>query len=209
MRICVPAFAALLALPLPVAADCAAEVAGLFQGGALDPFARPNRHEVTVAIHPDGSQTAVADVLWDGVARSANCTPNGCFLSIDAATWQGEGFAGPWVFVSEMAGYDPEPFTRAMNDSFAANVTEAECQGAGELEGRAVVSYRYRTRTDPNEYGSWFGGLYTAWIEVETGQLMRLAQAEGIASWAPEPSGDLLMTDVVYDPAIRIETPPR
>ena len=205
MRRLVLAFSlALPALPLPAMSDCAADVAALFHGGPLDPFERPNRRETTIIRAPDGSETAAADVLWDGVTRSINCYPGGCAMMIDREAWMGQNFDGPWTAAPTQAPDDPEAFARAIADDMAANLTEAVCAPDSLLDGRPAAKYIYRTRTSPNEFGSWFGGLYTAWIDAETGRLVRLEETESVASWAPDPAPAVKVTTIRYDETIEI-----
>lgn len=193
--------------PAAARADCAAEIAGLYQGGGLDPFLRPNMRETTVARHPDGSETPVSDVLWDGPVKSINCTPNGCFMAIGSKSWSGAGFDGPWTFSGDMGIADAQAFARATADRFAASVSEAECLGTTELDGRAVRVYRFYSKPEPNEYGSWWGGRHTLWIDADTGLQLRREIAESVASWAPQPSPDVQVSTNAYDPAIAIAAP--
>jgi len=191
----------------PAVADCAGEIKTLFQGGAWDPFARENRRETTVIRHPDGLEEPYADVLWDGPIRSINCTPNGCFMAIGNASWQGTSFDGPWTRSNDTRTGDPEEFVRATNDRLAASVSEEECFGETELDGKSAHVYRFMSKPEPNEYGAWWGGRYSVWVDVAAKRILRIELAEGIASWAPTPSNDVQVTTIVYDEAFRVEEP--
>ena len=201
----------LAALVMPVtsaaAGDCTAEVKGLFQGGPWDPFVVGNRHEVTVKMHPDGSTTPVADVLWDGPVKSINCTPNGCFMGISNQSWSGTSFEGPWTKSPDMGIEDFEAFVRGTADRLADSVQEAECLGETDLDGATATLYRFLSKPEPNEFGSWWGGRYSFWVDGATGRVVRIELADGIASWAPEPTKDVQVTTVTYDDTIRIEPP--
>lgn len=191
----------------PVSADCAAEIAKMFSGGAWDPFTRGNRRETTVLRHPDGKESPSSDVLWDGPFKSINCTPHGCFMAIGNASWKGSSFDGPWARSGDTGTVDPETFVRGTRDRLAASVAEAECLGTADLDGQGAVLYRFFSKPEPNEYGSWWGGRYSVWVDMENDRLLRIELAEGIASWAPKPSKDVQVTTIVYDDAIRIEEP--
>lgn len=191
----------------PAAADCAAEIDKLFHGGAWDPFARENRRETTVILHPNGSKTPSSDVLWDGPLKSINCTPNGCFMQIGSASWKGGGFDGPWTKAGDSGVKDPEKFVRNTNARLAASVSEPECLGATDLDGQNTLLYRFLSKPEPNEYGSWWGGRYSVWVNADANRILRIELAEGIASWAPEPSKDVQVTTIVYDNAIKVEQP--
>lgn len=196
-----------LALPLPAAADCAGDIGALFQGGAWDPFTRANRQEVTVALAPDGSETPVSDVLWDGPLKSINCTPNGCFLAIGAETWRGESFDGPWEAMGNTGIEDPEDFVRETRDLLAASVSEPECLGTVTLDGVEALAYRFFSQPEPNRFGSWWGGRYTVWLTPDAGQILRIELAERIASWAPEVDPVVHVTTVTEDAGIAIAAP--
>lgn len=196
--------------PLPAAADCAADVAALFDGGALDPFDRPNRREVTVSVTTDGTETTetpVSDVLWDGVTRSINCTATMCAMQIDTEMWTKPVGTDAWAAAPSQLPDDPEAFAQGIVDDMAANLSEPDCLGADMLGGRAVTVFRYRTKTNPNEFGSWWGGLYTAFVADDTGRLVRLEETESIASWAAGPDPAVKVTTVTYDDSISISAP--
>lgn len=204
----------LLALPLvallssPAAADpCRDEIAALFTGDALDPFARPKRREVTMRVMPDGTETLVTDVEWEAVTRSISESGGNFYLVHGLDMWSGPTRDGPWTHTGQKLPEDFEQMTRQMADQNAANISEADCPGTVEVEGRPLIQYTYRTKTDPSRHGSWFGGLYTAYIDPETGQLARLEIRDSIASWAPDPASHTDITTVTYDPTIQITAP--
>lgn len=189
------------------AANCAAEINKLFHGGAWDPFTRENRRETTVFRHPDGTETPFSDVLWDGPVRSINCTPNGCFMAIGNAFWSGPTFDGPWKRGNDTRTGDPKEFVRATNARLAASVKRPECLGVTDLDGQDTVLYRFFSKPEPNEHGSWWGGRYSVWVDPEANRILRVELSEGIASWAPTPSKDVKVTTIVYDGSIKIEEP--
>lgn len=207
MRRFAPALAFALLWAAPAGADCAGEIAAMFSGGALDPFERPNRREVTLAIGEDGSETPVSDVLWDGPIKSVNCQDNACWMNVANKIWSAPGSEGPWTLSPSQLSDDPAGFVRAMTDDMAANLTDTVCAGEAALEGRQATKYIYRTRTNPNEFGSWWGALYTAFFDIETNQLVRLEEIEAVASWAPEPGPGMKVTTVTYDATISIMPP--
>lgn len=191
----------------PAAAECAAEIGGLFQGGAWDPFVRENRRETTVLRHPDGKETPSSDVLWDGPYKSINCTPHGCFMGIGNASWTGPSFNGPWTRSNDTGTVEPEKFVRATMDRLAASISEPECLGPTRLDGKQALLYRFFSKPQPNEYGSWWGGRYSVWVAQDAKRLLRIEISEGIASWAPKASKDVQVTKIIYDHAIRISEP--
>lgn len=200
--------AVFLVTPGAALADaCTAEIAALFEGGPLDPFVRPNRVETTVQVAPDGTETPMSVVRWDGPLKSINAVGGTFYMAIGTKAWQGPSLDGPWTFNGIMGDYDPNDVTRNTTRSMAANVTEASCDGAVDLDGTEAVKYSFRTKTDPNQFGSWWGGLYTVYIGAESGQKLREDVAEYIASWAPDPVETVQVTTVVYDDTIEIVEP--
>lgn len=194
--------------PLSAQADsCRDEIAALYSGGVLDPFARPARREVTMRVMPDGSESLVTDVEWEAVTRSISESGGAFYLVHGRRMWSGPSREGPWTDTGSPLPEDFEEMTREMADQNAANISQAECPGEVEIDGQRRIKYVYRTKTDPNRHGSWFGGLYTAYLDIETGQLMRLEVSETIASWAPDPAPHTDITNVTYDPSIRITAP--
>ena len=185
LTICIGVFVALH--PTEAKSDCAAEIAQLFKDGPWDPFIRKNRRETTVLRHPDGSTTPSSDVLWDGPIRSINCTPNGCYLAIGNSSWSGPSFKGPWKKTGTIDNIDPETFVRNTMDRLAASVEKAQCPGSVDLDGKPARLFRFFSKPEPNEHGSWWGGNYSAWIDASSNQLLRIEHADGIASWAPKP----------------------
>lgn len=196
-----------LAVTTPAAADCAAEINSLFHGGAWDPFERENRRETTIIRHPNGTETPSSDVLWDGPLRSINCTPNGCFMAIGNAFWQGKTFEGPWTRSNDVKNGDPEEFVRATNARLLASVKQPQCLGKTDLDGKSTLHYTFFSKPEPNEHGSWWGGRYSLWLDPDTNRILRIELAEGISSWAPEPSKDVQITTIVVDETIEIKEP--
>jgi hypothetical protein len=196
-----------LTAAIPARADCAAEISGLFEGGAYDPFVRENRRETMLLRHPDGSETQTSDVLWDGPFKSINCMAQGCYMAIGNASWQGSSFDGPWTPSGNTGTVEPETFVRGTRDRLAASITEPECPGRVELNGNEAVLYRFFSKPEPNEYGSWWGGRYSLWVSLDGKRLLRQEIADGIASWAPETSNDLQVVTIIYDSSIRIDEP--
>lgn len=188
-------------------ADCNAEIQALFNGGAWDPFVRENREETVVTQKPDGSEQSSYVVLWDGPLKSINCTPNGCIMAIGFSSWLGSSNDGPWTPSNDTGTGDPEEFVRGTSDRLAKSISEPECLGEVELDGRTAQQYRFFSKPEPNEFGAWWGGQYTVWVDQPANQLLRIELAEGIASWAPEPTDNIQVTTIIYDKSISIEQP--
>jgi hypothetical protein len=199
---------AVLAPTDPARADgCAAEIAALFDGGALDGLARPSRHETHVLVAADGTVTPRQDVTVETILRYRSVAGGAWTLVDGARMWSGTAPDGPWTPLGTPLPGDMLDRYRDMQAATLRNMTEAECLGAGDLGGLPVVAYRYRSRTDPGPEGQWWGGLYTAYVDPATGLLHRLDTAEMVASWQATPSPDTEVITMRYDPSIRIAVP--
>lgn len=194
--------------PLPAVAECAAEVAALFNGGALDPLVRPNRRETTVARQPDGTTTPISDVVWDGPINALNCFTGGCMIIVGAQSWTAPAPEGPWSAGTDpYSGVDPLTFVTATRDRLAASITKPECLGPTDLDGTPTIAYRFFSKLEPNEFGAWWGGTYSYWVDPLAGQAVLIELSEAISSWAPDPSADVQITTISYDDALRVVPP--
>lgn len=193
--------------PASLSADCASEIAALFDGGAWDPFVRENRREITIARTPSGAETPVSDVLWDGPLNSINCIPSGCYMAIGFQSYSGTSFDGPWTKGGPTGSGDPAAFVQGTNDRLAQSVSQPECLGETDLDGQSAVQYRFLSKPEPNDYGAWWGGTYTVWVDPAASRILRIELANGIASWAPKPSENLQITTITYDPDIKVKAP--
>jgi hypothetical protein len=54
---------------------------------------------------------------------------------------------------------------------------------------------------------AFFGSSDTAYIDLETRQVMRLEQTGFFSSWLPEPGKDTHITRFTYDPEVKINAP--
>jgi len=187
LRLCL--LSAIFASPA-IAMDCTASITALYQGGPIDPFTRGSWREETVIVAKDGSQTHSSTSTWQSPSRVKTFTNGTYIIAIGSDTWTGPSEDGPWSHIGATLPEDINAFHQATNDMLMRNLSEVSCPGTETLDGREVTKYIYRTKTDPNEYGSWFGGLHAAYIDVETNRLVRMEVRENIASWAPEPSKD-------------------
>jgi len=102
---------------------------------------------------------------------------------------------------------DPADFARIARDDMAANLTDADCPGMIETADGPRLVYRFRTRTNPNEFDSWFGAFHEVTIDPGAGRVVQIVLTEEVASWAPEPSDAMKITTVSYDDSISIAPP--
>jgi hypothetical protein len=186
---------------------CRDEVAALFDGGPLDPRTVSPRVITAVLVAADGTVTPQYEATIETVTRSMNHI-NGMYILMDGTrSFMGDGPDGPWTETGNSMPADGAARSLAQAQSMQRNLSDTECLGQGDLGGQTVVAYRYRTRVDPTPEGSWWGALYTTYIDPVTGLMVRQDGAERIASWAETPSTDTEVLTIRHDPAIRLAVP--
>ncbi|MEZ5720668.1 MAG: hypothetical protein R3D59_02605 [Paracoccaceae bacterium] len=167
-----------LSLPLPAVADCAGEIAALFDGGAWDPFTRANRHEVTMSRAPNGSETQVSEVFWDGPVKSINCSVNGCFLGIGAETWRSDTAEGPGRR-SAAPGSTTRKGSRARPGPDRRLGERARMSRDGRSRRRRGAGLPVLFKPEPNRFGSWWGGRYLVWLTPDAARILRIEARRG------------------------------
>ena len=204
-------FAALaLSLPLPAIADaCRDEIAALYAGGALDPFAQPAYSYDTTVTAADGTVKYEFHTVFDTPLRSMSGLKGQMVtLSIGSRTWIAPGPDGPWTEAPNQNPDDMEAFHKANRDQLARNIRDAACPGETALDGQRYLTYRFTTQTDPDPAtGAYFGSTKTVFIDPATGRLMRIEDTGGFAHYAPDPGTDVTTSVYTYDPAISLSAP--
>ena len=199
----------LAVLPLAAAADpCQDEVAALYDGGPLDPFAQPPYRYETAVTAADGSLRYEYVTTFDTPLRSMNgMKGQKMYLAIGNRTWEGPGPDGPWTELPSSLPDDMEGFQRRVRDQMAANVADAECLGTVQRDGQDFTAYRFTTRTGPNDDGTFFGGEYTVFVDPATGRLAVQEVRAQVAHYLTEPGTDLSVSVYTYDPSIALAAP--
>ena len=205
------ALAACLALPLPVQADeCTAQIAAMFDGGALDAYQRPpHRHEKQV-IDASGNVTITFASIVETPLRTISGVKGGAMtLTIDDATWTGSGAEGPWTPSDNNMPKNREAWHKSMQAQQAANLTDTSCQDGVVIDGNTWNMVAFSTKTDPNPDmgGAFFGSSDTVYIDPETRQVMLWEQTGLFSSWLPEPGMDTQVTRFRYDPSLKVTAP--
>ena len=207
MRPARPALAAALtALSTPVLADaCHDEIAALFDG-PLDPFQRPPHMQIVRALDSEGNETRVFHNTIETPLRtmSGTRTENWFTLAVDRDMWNGPSEEGPWT---KNAAQMPEGREEAMRTAYAqqrANLTDTVCHGETD-EG--LLHYTYRTQTDPDATGGFYGSLDQIWLDPDSGQIVRFELTEFVNAWSEGVSQERHLIEVVFDPTIKIDPP--
>ena len=200
-----------LAFAGPVHADCRDTIDALFDGGPLDPFARPPHRYVRTTTGPDGTVRMVYRATFETPVRSLGRTESMAMevLILGSESWIRTDPAGDWTAAPNMVPEDHEAFVRLQMDQQRANLGRTACPGATVIDGATYDTYRFFTRTDPVEAsgGAWFGGLNTIHVDPGTGLVMVWEVTEAVSSFAPEPSADRDVAVYTYDAALTLPRP--
>lgn len=191
------AFTALLAIAAPLApahaASCEKQIKRLYDGGALDPFKRGPREEVTVETAPDGSEVSRRIVRWETPVRVATKMNGMVILQYGAEVYMGQDWDGPWARQQDLT-YDPEEQARGVSKTYTENMSGAECPGKTDLEGQKVEVYRFSYEAGSEQGGSWWSGDLTLFVGKDG--LVRQEERNIAASWAPEPKDSVTVTTI-------------
>ncbi|MBV2358966.1 hypothetical protein KUH32_04195 [Thalassococcus sp. CAU 1522] len=203
---------ALVLLPLPLAADpCRDRIAAMFDGGALDPFARPPHRYVMTTTGPDGAVKSIYHAVFETPIRSLGWTEGAGMQSLilGSDSWIRMAEDQPWMAAPNMVPADHEGFARAQRAQQRANLDDTACPGTADLDGTEVEIVRYFTRTDPNPEagGAWFGSANTVFIDPATGRVLRWEVTDAVSSFSPDPSPDIQVLVYTYDDTIALSEP--
>lgn len=195
--------AALAALPA-TADPCKDEIAALFDG-PLDPFQRPPHRQVVQVFDADGTQTQTYINTIETPLRTIAGVPGvHLTLVVDRDVWNGPNLDGPWT---PMAGQMPEGREADMRRQQAElrdSLTDTECHGAG-TDGR--ISYSYRSQTQPDATGGFFGSHTRIWIDPGIGQITRFELTDFVNAWTEGVSKERHEIDVEFDSSIKVMPP--
>ena len=204
--------AALCALPFSVQADpCADRIRALFDGGPLDPRDRPpHRHTNTVTAE-DGSLIRIFDsVMESGINSMPSVRGSGQFtLVLDRNSWTGPTADGPWTKHDNLLPEDRMGQIDRIRLAEQANMTDADCPGQRDLDGKPVEVVIYNTKSDPDPAmgGAWFGAHNTVFYAPASGRVLRWEMTDFQNSWSTSISKERHVITHTYDDSIRLPRP--
>ena len=197
----------LAATVAPAAETCRETIAAMYFDGPFDPGQRPPYRMISGSFAPDGTYTQTGQAVWTDPLTSISGTGESFMLVADTKVWTGPSMQGPWTRMQAPMTANREDLDLRQRQQNAKNLTETSCDGTYEIDGRRVERFTFRTRTDPDDQGMYFGALNTVYVDPAINQVVRWDYAENISSWAPEKSADRLVNQFMYDPSITIEVP--
>jgi hypothetical protein len=192
---------------LPAHADCAAEIDALFDG-ALDSFARPPHHQLMTILGPGGATEMQIDQwVWDPLRYASHVRGQPQYtLILDQEMWQAASLEGPWTALGTMLPGDRTAWQKRIDADRRANVTEVECFGTVDLNGVTARGYSFRTKTEPDDHGVWFGAHMTLFVGPQD-RVLRWEFRDNVAHYQPEPDDKVNVTDFDYAGAVPIPDP--
>lgn len=209
-------FAALLALPqiasgqtaAATTQDCLEEVRSLYRTD-LDSFRRPPHRTETTVYDPDGTVIRTLDTIWESpLAVVSGVRGDSLFtLLIGQDFWTGPTLDGPWQKSDYPLAEDLTTQANRMHAEQAANITDVTCPATVSLDGATYIAVGFRTQTNKDSNGSFFGALNTAYLDPETRLPQRWEQTEFINSWTSGVDMGRQVILFTYDPTIRLPLP--
>ncbi len=193
-------------LAAPALADaCRDEIAALYDG-PLDPFQRPPHMQIVRVLDAEGTETRVYHNTIQTPLRTMSGirAENFITLAVDRDLWNGPSEQGPWT---KNPAQMPEGREEAMRLAYAqqkANLTDTVCHGE-TAEG--LLHYTYRTQTDPDATGGFYGSLDQIWVDPRMGQIVRFELTEFVNAWSEGVSQERHLIEVVFDPTIKVDPP--
>ncbi len=204
MRILITALC--LALPSGAMADaCHDEIKALFVG-PLDPFQRPPHRQITKVFDAQGNEIREMLSIVETPMRTIAGQPsaNWFTMSIDDKVWNGPSVKGPWTDTGALMPADRDMAMQRTNIELAENLTETQCHGPDET---GLIGYTYRSVTDPDANGGYFGSLDRIKLDPERNQIVEFDRTDFISSWAPDVSKERWLITVEFDPLITVSPP--
>ncbi len=194
-------------VPAGAAADaCRDEIAALYDGGALDAFARPPHRQVVEQYAADGTLTRTGLNLIETPLRTiaGDEAASHFTMAIDRDLWNGPTTEGPWTDLGYQMPDGREVGVRRGMAQEQANLTDTACHGTTD-EG--LIHYTYRTQLDPDDGGMFYGALTDLYVDPASGWPARMVQTEFINSWTEGVSEERHVIDFTYDDSIRVTAP--
>jgi hypothetical protein len=192
-------------------ADCHARIDAMFDGGALDPFARPPHQFTNTVLSPEGDMRYQMLAIWDTPARSiAGIVGMGNFtMIVSGDSWTGPSPEGPWMAAPNMLPDGYEESQRAQLAQQRKNLTDTACDGLVDLGSETFDSVTFFTKTDPAEGpgASWFGARNTVYIDPQEKRVMRWEMTNFVSSFAPGVNADIHVQIFSYDDPVSISAP--
>lgn len=205
MRLIAILLAASLTPTMAFSDTCRSEIEALFDG-PLDPFQRPPHRQIVQMLDAEGNQTREMLNLFETPMRTIAGEPaaNWFTMAIDQEIWNGPSIDGPWQpNAAKMPADRDEAMARAHRE-LRENLTDTVCHGAND---KGDLVYTYRSKTNPDENGTFFGALETVTLSSETGQIILFDKTEFENPWTEGRSTERHIISLEYDPDLQVSHP--
>lgn len=182
-------------------ADCIDDIRAHY----TDPFERPPYRTIKHVYDENGTELRFFQDIVETPLRTISAV-NGkdATLVIDRDYWTGPSPEGPWTKGATRMPGDREAGIRAMYLQELANITEPECLGETERDGKTLLHFRFVTRTDPDATGTWFGARNDILVDPGTKLMVHWTQTDFENSFQQGVSKEVHVRKMEYDTTIRI-----
>ena len=190
------------------AQDCLEEVRQI-HATDLDPFKRPPHRSEMYVFSPDGTQSRILDTIWETpIAAISGIRGNSEYsLVIGPDIWMGPTADGPWAKLDYSLPEDRQTQLAQLNAEETANISDVTCPAMVSLDGTPYLAIGFRTQTNKDAGGNFFGALNAVYLDPDTRLPIRWDQTEFVNSWKPGVDMERQVTVFTYDPTIRMLRP--
>lgn len=199
----------LLISPGATQTNCLEEVRALLLND-LDISRWPPYRSASVIRSANGAESGRMEGVVETPNRTISTAPGGfSALAIDGKVWTGPSPQGPWTAAPSGNIITDEAARARLHAQQVANLSEPECLGETDFEGKRVLVYKYLTKTDPDPSmgGHWLGGRSKIFLDPATRRVLRWDQFDAIGSYS---MGDRTSTQeqlFTFDPSIKVNPP--
>ena len=192
------------------AADaCLDEIKALYDNELNGYNRKPYRSAKTV-YDANGKETHVFDnIVENPLETISGVRGTDMTLTVGQQAWVGPSAEGPWS--SAPANLPPD--RKAGHDAFRQaeidGMSDGECGGEVDLDGRPALKYAFHIKTAPVEEmgGMWLADRNTIWLDPETKDILRWDKTDFQSNWAPEVDKALHVEVYEYDKTIKVDPP--
>ena len=199
------------AAPAPASADdCLAEIKALY-GDEMNAYTRKPYRSTKTVYDADGRQTHVFENLVETPLRTiSGVKGSGAYtLVVDLSAWTGPGADGPWTPAPANFPKDRKAGHDAFREAEIAGMSDPECPGAVDLDGRPALKFVFRIKTEPvaEMNGMWLADHNTVWLDPASKDVLRWDKTDFQSNWAPDVSKERHVEVFEYDGSIKVTSP--
>lgn len=213
MRLSLPAILAfgVIGASIPAVADeCLEEIKALY-ANEMNPYNRGPYRSTKTVHDPAGKQTHVFENIVQTPLRTiSGVVGSGAYtLVVDQKAWTGPKADGPWTPAPANFPKDRKASHDAFRKAEIAGMTDGECSGEVDLDGKPALKYSFRIKTEPVKEmnGMWLADHNTVWLDPGSKEVLRWDKTDFQSNWAPDVSKERHVEVFEYDGSVRVNAP--